>query len=156
MIALASDHAGFELKEAIKKHLVANNYDIVDYGTDSEASVDYPIYARKAAKAVASGQCDKGIVCCGTGIGVSIVANKEKGIRCALCTNDFTAEMAKKHNNANMVAFGASFMKIEDIIKRIDLFLNTEFEGGRHERRVNEIEPSTTVSAKPRTSWARR
>jgi ribose 5-phosphate isomerase B len=140
MIALASDHAGFELKEAIKKHLVDNNYDIIDYGTDSDASVDYPIYARKAAKAVASGQCEKGIVCCGTGIGVSIVANKEKGIRCALITNDFTAEMAKRHNNANMIAIGARVTPVEDAIKMVNIWLNSVFEEGRHQRRVDLIE----------------
>ena len=140
MIALASDHAGFELKEAIKKHLIENNYDIIDYGTDSAASVDYPIYARKAAKAVASGQCDNGIVCCGTGIGVSITANKEKGIRCALCTNEFMAEMAKRHNNANMLAFGARITPVEDVLKMVDIWLNAAFEEGRHQRRIDLIE----------------
>lgn len=140
MIALASDHAGFQLKEAIKKHLVENNYDILDYGTNSEASVDYPLYARKAAKAVASGQCEKGIVCCGTGIGVSIVANKEKGIRCALCQNEFMAEMAKRHNNANMLAFGARVSSEEDVLKMVDTWLNATFEEGRHQRRVDLIE----------------
>lgn len=140
MIALASDHAGFQLKEAIKKHLVENNYDILDYGTNSEASVDYPLYARKAAKAVASGQCEKGIVCCGTGIGVSIVANKEKGIRCALCQNEFMAEMAKRHNNANMLAFGARVSYEEDVLKMVDTWLNATFEEGRHQRRVDLIE----------------
>lgn len=140
MIALASDHAGFELKEAIKKHLLESNYDIVDYGTNSNVSVDYPAFARKAAQAVASGQCDKGIVCCGTGIGVSIVANKTKGIRCALCTNEFTAEMAKKHNNANMVAFGARVTDQELVLKMVDIWLNAQFEEGRHQRRVDQIE----------------
>ncbi len=140
MIALASDHAGFELKEAIKKHLLDSNYDIVDFGTNSEVSVDYPAFARKAAQAVASGQCDKGIVCCGTGIGVSIVANKIKGIRCALCTNEFTAEMSKKHNNANMVAFGARVSDQELVIRMVDIWLNTQFEEGRHQRRVDQIE----------------
>lgn len=140
MIALASDHAGFELKEAIKKHLLESNYDIVDYGTNSNVSVDYPAFARKAAQAVASGQCDKGIVCCGTGIGVSIVANKIKGIRCALCTNEFTAEMSKKHNNANMVAFGARVTDQELVLKMVDIWLNTQFEEGRHQRRVDQIE----------------
>lgn len=140
MIALASDHAGFELKEAIKKYLVENNYDITDYGTNSDASVDYPVYARKAAKAVSSGQCDKGIVCCGTGIGVSIVANKEKGIRCALCTSEFTAQMAKRHNNANMLAFGARVNETEDVLKMVGIWLSENFEEGRHQRRVDLIE----------------
>ena len=127
MIALASDHAGFELKEAIKKYLVDNNYDIMDFGTNSPASVDYPTFGRMAAEAVASGECDKGIVCCGTGIGISIVANKVKGIRCALCTDEFTAEMSRKHNDAKA-------------IKMVEIWLNTECEEGRHRRRIDMIE----------------
>ena len=140
MIALASDHAGFELKEAIKKHLVENNYDILDFGTNSNASVDYPPFARMAAEAIAAGECDKGIICCGTGIGVSIVANKVKGIRCALCTNEFTAEMSRKHNDANMMALGARVTDQELALKMVDIWLNTEFEEGRHKRRVDMIE----------------
>ena len=140
MIALASDHAGFELKEAIKKHLVENNYDITDFGTNSDASCDYPIFAKKAAHAVASGTCEKGIVCCGTGIGVSITANKVKGIRCALCTDEYTAWMAKRHNNANMVAFGARVLDTETVLKLVDVWLSTEFEQGRHQRRIDMIE----------------
>ena len=140
MIALASDHAGFELKEAIKKHLVENNYDITDFGTNSDASCDYPIFAKKAASAVASGTCDRGIVCCGTGIGVSITANKFKGIRCALCTDEYTAWMAKRHNNANMVAFGARVLDTDTVLKLVDVWLSTEFEQGRHQRRIDMIE----------------
>ena len=140
MIALASDHAGFELKEAIKKHLLDNNYDIIDMGTNSKNSCDYPIFAKKAAHAVATGQCEKGIVCCGTGIGVSIVANKVKGIRCALCTSEFTAEMAKRHNNANMVAFGARVSETEDVLRMVDVWLNAQFEEGRHQRRIDMME----------------
>ncbi len=140
MIALASDHAGFELKEAIKKHLVENNYDILDFGTNSTASVDYPPFARMAAEAVTAGECDKGIICCGTGIGVSIVANKVKGIRCALCTNEFTAEMSRKHNDANMMALGARVTDQELALKMVDIWLGTEFEEGRHKRRVDMIE----------------
>ncbi len=140
MIALASDHAGFELKEAIKKHLLDNNYDIIDMGTNSKNSCDYPIFAKKAAHAVATGQCEKGIVCCGTGIGVSIVANKVKGIRCALCTNEFTAEMAKRHNNANMVAFGARVSETEDVLRMVDVWMNAQFEEGRHQRRIDMME----------------
>ena len=140
MIALASDHAGFELKEAIKKHLVENNYDITDFGTNSDASCDYPIFAKKAASAVASGVCEKGIVCCGTGIGVSITANKFKGIRCALCTDEYTAWMAKRHNNANMVAFGARVLDTDTVLKLVDVWLSTEFEQGRHQRRIDMIE----------------
>ncbi len=140
MIALASDHAGFELKEAIKKHLLDNNYDIMDLGTNSKTSCDYPVYAKKAAHAVSTGQCEKGIVCCGSGIGVSIAANKEKGIRCALCTNDFMAEMCKRHNNANMIAFGARISETNDVLRMVDIWLNAQFEEGRHQRRIDMLE----------------
>ncbi len=140
MIALASDHAGFELKEAIKKHLIKNNYDIQDYGTDSTASVDYPIYGKKAAEAVASGACDRGIVCCGSGIGISIAANKVNGIRCALVHDEFGAEMCKRHNNANMIAFGAKVVDAETAAKLVDIWMSTDFEGGRHQRRVEMID----------------
>ena len=140
MIALASDHAGFKLKERIKKYLVDNNYDIMDLGTNSEASVDYPIYARKAAKAVAEGTCEKGIVCCGTGIGMSIAANKVKGIRCALIHNEYTAEMCKKHNNANMIAMGARVVDPDEALKMVEVWMNAQFEEGRHQRRIDEIE----------------
>ena len=140
MIALASDHAGFELKEAIKKYLVDNNYDIMDFGTNSPASVDYPTFGRMAAEAVASGECDKGIVCCGTGIGISIVANKVKGIRCALCTDEFTVEMSRKHNDANMLAMGARVVEEAKALKMVEIWLNTECEEGRHRRRIDMIE----------------
>ena len=140
MIALASDHAGFELKEAIKKYLVDNNYDIMDFGTNSPASVDYPTFGRMAAEAVASGECDKGIVCCGTGIGISIVAKKVKGIRCALCTDEFTAEMSRKHNDANMLAMGARVVEEAKALKMVEIWLNTECEEGRHRRRIDMIE----------------
>ncbi|MDD6255917.1 MAG: ribose 5-phosphate isomerase B [Eubacteriales bacterium] len=140
MIALASDHAGFELKEILKKHLIDKHYDIMDYGTSSTASVDYPIYAKKAANSVARGQCEKGIVCCGTGIGVSITANKVKGIRCALIHDEYTAEMCKKHNNANMIAMGARVVDPELAVKMVDIWLDTQFEEGRHQRRIDEIE----------------
>ena len=141
MIALASDHAGFELKEAIKKHLVDNNYDIIDFGTNSTASVDYPAFARMASEAVVAGECDKGILCCGTGIGVSIVANKVKGIRCALCTNEFTAEMSRRHNDANMMALGQGTTGAKLALEIVDMFLDTPFsEGERHCRRLSKIE----------------
>lgn len=140
MIALASDHAGFELKETIKKFLVEKNYDIIDFGTNSTASVDYPIFAKKAAKAVASGQCERGIVFCGTGIGVSIVCNKVRGIRCALCTNELTAEMAKRHNDANMIAFGAKVVDPETVKKLVKIWLEAQFEEGRHQRRIDLME----------------
>ena len=140
MIALASDHAGFKLKEKIKKYLISNNYDIVDFGTNSESSVDYPIYAHKAAHSVSTGQCEKGIVCCGSGIGVSIAANKEKGIRCALIHDEFTAEMCKRHNNANMIALGARVVDHDEALKLVDIWLGAQFEEGRHQRRIDQIE----------------
>ena len=140
MIALASDHAGFKLKEKIKKFLVDNNYDILDLGTNSESSVDYPEYAHKAAHAVAQGQCEKGIVCCGTGIGMSIAANKVKGIRCALVHDLFTAEMSKRHNDANMIALGARVVDHDEALKMVETWLTSQFEEGRHQRRIDAIE----------------
>ena len=139
-IALGCDHAGYPLKNEIIKHLQERNIEIVDLGCYSEESVDYPIYGKKVGEAVMAGQADKGIVCCGTGIGISIAANKVKGIRCALPYNDFTAEMCKKHNNANMVAFGARSLSVEEAIRYTDIWLDTEFEGGKHERRINMLE----------------
>lgn len=140
MIALASDHGGFQLKEAIKRHLTERKYDIIDLGTNSDESVDYPIYGIKAAKAVTSGQCNCAIVCCGTGIGISIAANKIKGIRCALVTNEFMAEMAKRHNNANMLALGGRVLDVETAKRLVDIWLSAEFEGGRHQKRIEMIE----------------
>ena len=140
MIALASDHAGFELKEILKKHLIDKHYDIMDYGTSSTASVDYPIYAKKAANSVARGQCEKGIVCCGTGIGVSITANKVKGIRCALCTSVEMAKMAKQHNNANILAMGGRTTDKELAFQMVDTWLSEEFLGGKHLRRTNMLD----------------
>ena len=139
MIALASDHAGFELKEAIKKYLVDNNYDIMDFGTNSPASVDYPTFGRMAAEAVASGECDKGIVCCGTGIGISMAANKIKGVRAALCSDCFSAKYTRLHNNANVLCFGGRVVGAGLACMMVDAFLETGFEGGRHQRRVDKI-----------------
>ena len=140
MIALASDHAGFVLKEKIKKYLIDNNYDILDLGTNSEDPVDYPEYAHKAAHAVSEGQCEKGIVCCGSGIGMSIAANKVKGIRCALIHDVYTAEMCKKHNNANMIAMGARVVDHDEALKMVETWMSTQFEEGRHQRRIDQIE----------------
>ncbi len=140
-IALASDHGGFELKEAIKKHLTEDrNIEVLDLGTNSTASVDYPVYGHKCAHAVADGEADLGIVCCGTGIGISISANKVKGIRCALCTNEYMAEFTKRHNNANMLAFGGRTTTPDLANRMVDIWLDTEYEGGRHQRRVDQIE----------------
>lgn len=137
MIAIASDHGGYALKEHIKAYLAAKGITCQDFGTDSTASCDYPIFGKAAAEAVASGRCEKGIVICVTGIGISMVANKVKGIRCALCGDSFSAEMTRRHNDANMLAMGAGIVGPSLAERIVDTFLTTEFEGGRHQRRVN-------------------
>lgn len=138
-IALGSDHGGYELKEHIKKYLDEKNIEYVDFGTYSYESVDYPEFAHKAAIAVVNGECDRGIVCCGTGIGISISANKVPGIRCALCSDCYSAKMSREHNNANMLALGGRVLGRDLAIEIVDIWLNTEFQGGRHERRINKI-----------------
>ena len=144
MIAIGSDHGGFELKKEVMAHLDARGLEYKDFGTYSDASCDYPVYGKAVAKAVASGECERGIIICGTGIGISIAANKVKGIRCALCGDSLSAEMTRRHNDANMLALGAGITG-PNLAKRIvETFLNTEFEGGRHARRVgllDAIEP---------------
>ena len=137
MIAIASDHGGYALKEHVKAYLASQGKVCKDFGTDSTASCDYPIFGRAAAEAVASGECETGIVICTTGIGISITANKVKGIRCALCADSVTAEMTRRHNNSNMLAMGAGVVGPLLAERIVETFLSTEFEGGRHERRVN-------------------
>lgn len=139
MISIAADHGGFALKEHIKAYLTAKGYEVKDFGTSSEESCDYPDFARPAAEAVASGQCEKGIVICTTGIGVSITANKVHGIRCALCGDSLTAEMTRRHNDSNMLAMGAGIIGNNLAERIVDTFLNTQFEGGRHQRRINKM-----------------
>ena len=139
MIAIASDHGGYQLKEHIKAYLAAKGITCEDFGTNSTESCDYPIFGRAAAEAVASGRCEKGIVICTTGIGVSITANKVNGIRCALCSDPFCAEMTRRHNDANMLAMGAGIVGPNLAQRIVDTFLATEFEGGRHARRVGLI-----------------
>lgn len=139
-LVIASDHAGFAYKEEIKKYLGKQGHFVEDVGTFSTDSCDYPIFAHEAAKKVANKEVEYGILVCSSGEGIMITANKTKGVRAGLAYNDDVARLMRQHNNANMIAFGANFMKLEDVLKRIDIFLNTEFEGGRHERRVNEIE----------------
>ncbi len=143
MIAIASDHGGFELKQEIMKHLQAKGLEYTDYGTYTTDSCDYPIYAEKAARAVAKGECEKGILICGTGIGVSMCANKVKGIRAALCGDCYSAEFTRLHNDANVLCMGARVTGSGLALKIVDTFLETAFEGGRHARRValiHEIE----------------
>ena len=138
-IALASDHAGFALKEAIKRYLIGKGLEVIDKGTNSEESVDYPLFAEKAANEVASGKAEFGIVCCGSAEGISIAANKVKGIRCGIGYSDEVTALMRQHNNANMIAFAGRFMEIADVLRRIDIFLATEFLGGKHQRRIDQI-----------------
>ncbi len=139
-IGLGSDHGGFELKEEVKALLEELGLDYLDYGTNSKESVDYPEYGKKVAKGVMAGEVDLGIVVCGTGIGISLAANKVEGIRCALCENTYSAKMSRRHNNANMLSLGGRVLGV-DLAKEIVMtWLSEEFEGGRHERRVNMIE----------------
>ena len=139
-IALASDHAGYQYKQEIKAFLKNKGIQVVDVGTNSIESCDYPIFAHAAAEKVANGDADFGILVCSSGEGIAIAANKTKGIRAGIAYNDEVTRLMRQHNNANMIAFGATFMKLPDVLKRIEIFLKTPFEGGRHERRVNEIE----------------
>ena len=139
-IAIASDHGGFELKENVKKYLESRDIEVVDLGTHSEESVDYPVYGKACGQAVASGEVDRGIVCCGTGIGISIAANKVKGVRCALCTDVHMAEMTRKHNDANVLAMGGRTTELETALAITAAWLDTEFEGGRHQRRVDMLD----------------
>ena len=136
MIGIGSDHGGFALKEEIKKHLDEQGIACKDFGTDSPESCDYPIYAEAVARAVVSGEVEKGILICGTGIGISIAANKVKGIRAALCGDCYSAEYTRRHNDANILTMGARVTGGGLACKIVDTFLSTEFEGGRHARRV--------------------
>lgn len=140
LIAIASDHGGFELKEKVKEHLRERNVKFVDLGTNSTESVDYPVYGKACAEAVASGKADRGIVICGTGIGISMAANKVKGIRCGLCTSVEMAKLTRQHNNANMLAMGGRILETETAFAIVDAFLDTEFEGGRHKRRTDMLD----------------
>ena len=139
-IVIASDHAGYDYKKEIKAFLEKKGIEVIDVGTHSKESCDYPIFAHESAKKDASKEAEFGILVCSSGEGIAIAANKTKGIRAGIAYNDEVAGLMRQHNNANMIAFGASFMKLPDVLKRIEIFLNTPFEGGRHERRVNEIE----------------
>ena len=139
MIALACDHGAFDLKQAIMKHLEARGLAYKDFGCYDKSSCDYPDFAAPAARAVASGECDRGIVVCTTGIGVSITANKIKGIRCALLSDVLSARLTREHNDTNMMAIGAGFTGKNMAERMVEVFLSTDFEGGRHERRVNKL-----------------
>ena len=138
-LVIGCDHGGFELKEAVRGYLEEHHIDYEDFGAFSTDSVDYAPIAAKAAKAVAAGKADYGVLICSTGIGISIAANKVKGIRAALCTNTFCAEMTRRHNNANILCMGGKVVDRETALKMLELFLHTEFEGGRHQRRIDQI-----------------
>ena len=141
MIGIGSDHGGFALKEAIKKHLEERGLEYKDFGTYSSASCDYPVYGRAVAKAVAAGECELGILICGTGIGISITANKVPGVRAALCSDCFSAEATRLHNNANILALGARVLGEGLALKIVDTFLDTPFSNDeRHVRRISMIE----------------
>ena len=139
MIALACDHGALALKEAIKAHLETRGLEYKDFGTYTPESCDYPDFGAAAARAVADGTCDRGIVCCTTGIGISIAANKIHGIRCALLHDKMSARLTRAHNNANMMALGAAVTAVPLALEIVDVWLDTPFEGGRHQRRVDKV-----------------
>ena len=139
MIAIGSDHGGYALKQQLMKHLTDLGLEYKEYGTYSEESCDYPIYAEAVARAVAGGEAERGILICGTGIGMSMAANKIRGIRCALCGDCYSAELTRRHNDANILALGARVLGEGLAEKIMDTFLTTEFEGGRHARRIGLI-----------------
>ncbi|NLY08301.1 MAG: ribose 5-phosphate isomerase B [Tissierellia bacterium] len=139
-IAIGCDHAGFKLKSIVLDELKKWGYEVEDFGTYSEESVDYPLYGKAVGEAVVSGKADFGIVICGSGIGISISANKVKGVRCALGHDLYTAEFSRRHNNANVLAMGGRVIGEGLAIAIVEKFLTTEFEGGRHQRRVEQIE----------------
>lgn len=139
-IVMAADHAGYQMKEYIKKQLVQEGYSPVDYGTNSDESVDYPDFAHKVGEAIESGAYSRGLVFCGSGNGVNMTVNKHKGVRSALCWNEEIARLARAHNNANVCALPARFIPAQDAWRIVKMFLSSEFEGGRHEKRVDKIE----------------
>lgn len=138
-VAFASDHAGFELKEFIEEYMRSKGYEIVDFGTFSEESCDYPDFAHPAAEAVESGDCSFGIAMCGSGNGISMTLNKHQGIRAALCWLPELASLAKQHNNANILVMPARFISKDEALKIVDAYLEAAFEGGRHQRRIEKI-----------------
>jgi len=138
-ISIACDHGAYELKERLKAHLIEQGHEVVDCGTHSRESCDYPDFGRTAAQLVSDGTCQRGVVLCTTGIGMSMVANKVKGVRCALCHEPLSAEMTRRHNDANVLAMGAGVTGGNLAERILDVFLSTEFEGGRHQRRVDKV-----------------
>lgn len=139
-IAMACDHAGYQMKEYLKNKLLEDGYEVVDYGTNSDASVDYPDYAHKVGEAIASGAYPLGFVMCGSGNGVNMTVNKHKGVRSALCWNEEISRLARAHNNANICALPARFISAQDAWRIVLTFLSTDFEGGRHSNRIQKID----------------
>ena len=138
-IAIGNDHVGVELKRHLMEYLTAKGHEVVNFGTDVPGSTHYPIYAARVSKAVLSGEFDLGVLVCGTGLGISMAANKIKGVRCAVCNEPVTARLARQHNDANIVAMGARMIGPVMAEAIVDVFLNTEFQGGRHQKRVDMI-----------------
>ncbi|MEN8149205.1 MAG: ribose-5-phosphate isomerase [Planctomycetota bacterium] len=139
-ISLGTDHAGFKYKEAIKAWLTEAGHEVADFGTHSEESTDYPLFCRPAAEAVASGECERGIVLGGSGNGEAMTANRVKGVRCALCWDETTARLAREHNDANMISLGERMIDLETALRIVATWLTTPFEGGRHVRRIELID----------------
>jgi ribose 5-phosphate isomerase B len=139
-IALASDHAGFTYKAEIARHLAETGHEVVDYGTDSEVSVDYPLFIGRAAAAVAAGDCERGIVLGGSGNGEAMAANRRRGVRCALCWSVESARLARQHNDANMISFGQRLLPLDLVLEMVDVWIDTPFEGGRHIARIEQLD----------------
>lgn len=138
-IAIGNDHVAVEMKNLVKEHLESKGYEVVNFGTDTSERANYPVYGKKVADAVASGECDMGVLICGTGVGISLAANKVKGIRACVCSDPYTARLTRQHNNANIIAFGARVVGQELALMIVDEFFGAEFEGGRHQTRVDMI-----------------
>ena len=138
-IAVGSDHGGLEYKNAIAEHLKKQGYEVIDVGTYTKDSCHYPLFGADVASKVASKECKYGVVVCTSGEGIAMAANKIKGVRCGISYNDDVARLMRQHNDANVIAFGQAFMKLEDVLSQVDIFLSTKFEGGRHQTRVDLI-----------------
>ena len=138
-IAIGNDHAGVEMKKYLTEYLQKKGHEVINFGSDIAESVDYPVYAAKVGKAVASGECDRGILLCGTGVGISTAANKVHGVRCARCSEPFSAKLTRMHHDANVLAMGGRTLGAVMMEEIVDVFLTTEFQGGRHQKRVDLV-----------------
>lgn len=139
-IGIGTDHAGYRYKESIKEYLAQHGHEVIDYGTDSEESCDYPLFVKPVAKAVSEGQLERGIVLGYSGNGEAISANRYKGVRCALCWNERTAELSRSHNDSNVLSIGQGMIELDLALRIVEVWLKTPFEGGRHERRIRQID----------------